>query len=344
MSSGRNFTKKNQFSVFSAISAVILFLLLACAMPGMAGEKKNPAYADPQKVDDPDFLVQGEYSGEITSGGEKTKTGAQVIALGDGRFRVVGYTGGLPGDGWEKPKKETADGETKDGVTTFVNPKWVAKIKDGTITVTSPEGEEMGTLKRVSRESPTLGLKPPEGAVVLFDGSGVDKFEKGARMTEDKLLMEGANSSVKYQSVTLHLEFRLPYMPFARGQGRGNSGCYLQGRYETQILDSFGLEGKNNECGGIYTISDPDQNMCFPPLAWQTYDIDYTVAKFEDGKKVKNAVMTVKHNGVAVQKDVELTKGTTSAPVKEGPEPGHLHLQNHGNPVRFRNIWYVEKK
>jgi hypothetical protein len=134
-------------------------------------------------------------------------------------------------------------------------------------------------------------------------------------------------------------------MPYARGQGRANSGCYLQGRYEVQILDSFGLEGKNNECGGIYTIKDPDVNMCFPPLAWQTYDIDYTAAKYdESGKKTAHARMTVKHNGVLIHENVELTKATTAAPVKEGPEPGPIYIQDHGNPIRFRNIWVAEKK
>jgi len=180
--------------------------------------------------------------------------------------------------------------------------------------------------------------------VVLFDGSSADNFE-GGRMTPDKLLMEGVTSKRKFGNCTLHVEFRLPYMPKASGQGRGNSGCYLQGRYEVQILDSFGLAGKNNECGGIYSIKDTDQNMCFPPLTWQTYDIDYVAATFgADGKKTNNARITVKHNGVVIHDHVELPHATTAAPVKEGVEPGPLYLQNHGNPVRFRNIWIVETK
>ena len=176
----------------------------------------------------------------------------------------------------------------------------------------------------------------------MFDGKTADNF-KGGRMTEDGLLIEGATSKQKFGDFKLHIEFRLPYKPAARGQGRGNSGVYMQGRYEVQVLDSFGLEGKRNECGGIYSIKDPDVNMCLPPLSWQTYDVDFTAAKFDaSGKKVKDAHMTVRHNGVVIHKDVKLPKRTTAAPVREGKDPGPLYLQSHGNPVRFRNIWIVE--
>jgi hypothetical protein len=117
----------------------------------------------------------------------------------------------------------------------------------------------------------------------------------------------------------------------------------MQGRYEVQMLDSFGLEGKHDECGGLYSVKNPDVNMCLPPLAWQTYDVDFTAAEFDAaGKKTKDAEMTVRHNGVEIHKNVRLPKGTTAAPVGEGKDPGPLYLQDHGNPVRYRNIWIVE--
>ncbi len=83
--------------------------------------------------------------------------------------------------------------------------------------------------------------------------------------------------------------------------------------------------------------------MCYPPLSWQTYDVDFTAAEYKDGKKVKNARLTVLFNGVEVQKETEAPHATTAAPFPEGPGPSSFYLQDHGNPVRFRNIWVVEK-
>jgi hypothetical protein len=316
----------------------IFTLFFLVTLPLIAAEKDATYITADQAAKDPDFAIQGEYAGEI----KNEKRGVQIIALGSGKFHAVGYENGLPGDGFEPDnEKWEGDGTLKDGVLHLESEHGVGDVKDGVLTVNNAAGEKIGELKKVTRQSPTLGAKPPEGAKTLFDGKTND-FKPGK--TDGDLLVQGQNSQTKFQSATLHVEFLLPFKPLARGQERGNSGVYLQGRYECQVLDSFGLKGENNECGGIYTIAKPRLNMCYPPLQWQTYDIDYTAATYDNGKKTHNATITVKQNGVLIHENVEIPHATTAAPFKEGPEPGPLHLQDHGNPVRYRNIWIVEKK
>ena len=202
-------------------------------------------------------------------------------------------------------------------------------------------GNKVGSLTKILRESKTLGMEPPKGASVLFDGANADQFE-GGKIVDSKYLGVGCKSTERFQSHRLHLEFQTPFQPSDSGQGRGNSGVYIQGRYELQVLDSFGLLGENNECGGIYQIANPRLNMCYPPLSWQTYDIVFKAAKFDnDGKKTKNARVTIHHNGVLIHDDLELPRGTPGGVSDEVPEPGPLYLQDHSNPVRFRNIWVV---
>jgi hypothetical protein len=220
----------------------------------------------------------------------------------------------------------------------------VATLKDGKLTVVE-DGTQIATLEKVARKSPTLGMKPPQGAVVLFDGTekaATENWTRGKIVLEN-LLRHDVESKEKLGDHQLHIEFRTPFMPYVVGQARGNSGMYLQGRYECQILDSFGLEARHYDCGGIYSIAEPIVNMCFPPLAWQTYDVDFTAARYDEaGKKIKNARVTIKHNGVVIHDDLELPHGTPGKH-PEGPGPGILYLQGHGNPVVFRNIWAVKK-
>ncbi len=310
--------------LFSATTALFVLSLSAVAEEG---------FTDPDAAG-PDLAVQGEYEGK--------ESGAQVIALGDGKFQVVGWENGLPGKVEDANKRVELSGQRVGERIVFEGDGWKGAIENGKLTGTSDEGAEF-ELKRVERTSLTMGAKPPAGAVVLFDGTNADAWE-GGKMDARKLLFCGTKSKQSFGDCTLHVEFRTPFMPAARGQGRGNSGVYLQDRYECQVLDSFGLKGEENETGAIYSISRPTVNMCFPPLTWQTYDIDFIAARFADGKKTTNAIMTVKLNGVVVQEHVNVPRTTTAAGRPEGPEPGPIQLQNHGTPVFYRNIWVVEKK
>jgi len=280
----------------------------------------------------PDFPLQGEYANE--------KFGADIIALGDGNFRMVLHKGGLPGSGWDGSPKIEVEAKRDGDKVVFKDNIDSAILENGVLTVKS-----LGQgLKRIERHSPTEGAKAPAGAIILFDGKSADAWVNG-HMDERNLLAAGVKSKQAFKDFTLHIEFLLPFKPLGRGQGRANSGVYVQDRYEVQVLDSFGLKGLDNECGGIYKNSAPKVNMCFPPLQWQTYDIDFTAAKFDaDGKKTGSAFITVKHNGVVVQDNLELKGATPGGGFKtEVPAPGPFQLQGHGNPVFYRNIWVVAK-
>ncbi len=209
-------------------------------------------------------------------------------------------------------------------------------------------------LKKVDRRSPTEGQAPPEGAVVLLpyepgkapdlsawtnanwkaydDGSMGVQPGSGPNTTKDKI-----------GDCQLHLEFYLPLMAGAFGQGRSNSGVYVQNRYEIQLLDSFGvLPQTAGDCGGLYDISTPLVNASLPPERWQTYDIEFRAARLnEDGSQKEPAKLTVRHNGIVIQENVALAGPTPGGTAGPGAPEDILHLQDHGNQVRFRNIWYV---
>ena len=309
---------------------VLLVAGLACSGGAVSAEIMDPEEAKA----DPDFAVQGEYAAD--------GIGAQVIARGNGEFEAVVYRGGLPGAGWKRgDDRFTMSGKRDGDVTQLEGNDRTGRIADGTLTIAQPNGQTVA-LKRIERKSPTLGAKPPEGAVVLFDGTDAENFNPSSHFTDMKTLLAGVTTKDRFEDYTLHLEFRLSWMPEARGQGRSNSGVYLHDAYEVQVLDSFGLEGRNNECGGIYTIKEPDVNMCLPPMQWQTYDFEFTAPKYENGQKVSNARLTLKHNGVIIHDDLEFPSGTPGRQ-GEGPGPRPIHLQGHGNKVNYQNIWLVPK-
>jgi len=294
---------------------------------------------------------QGEYAGVLVAGAEEGwptgPVGAQLIARSkpngeEPHLHMVLLRGGLPGLGWTKGdgRVEARGSLTKDGAT--FEHGWTATLRDDVLTFRSANQEVLGELQRVVRTSPTLGAPPPAGAVVLFDGTSADAFQNG-RLTKEGWLVAGCDSKQGFADHRIHLEFKTPFRPGARGQGRGNSGVYVQGRYECQILDSFGLAGRQNECGGVYSIAPPIVNACLPPETWQTYDIVFTAAEFDGDKKTRDARMTVHLNGILVHDDLALTHATTAHRRKEGTGPGGLYLQDHGNPVVYRNLWVVER-
>ncbi len=195
----------------------------------------------------------------------------------------------------------------------------------------------------------------PKGAVILFNGKDFSQWVKRDGKNEVKwTLKDGAMEGVKGHgdiitrqkfdgTFTLHVEFRVPYEPGGQGQGRGNSGVYVQGRYEVQVLDSYGLKSGKNDCGSIYGVSAPSTNVCKAPTVWQSYDITFTSPKCKNGKKSEPARMTVYQNGVKIQDNVPITTDNTTAGLGgDVCKPGPILLQDHGHPVQYRNIWLLK--
>jgi hypothetical protein len=313
----------------------LLPLTLAVAVLAADEQPKAETFTDPAKAGQ-DYLDQGEYKNDWG--------GAQIIALGTNTFRMVTYRGGLPGDGWDKEFKQEIKGQREGDKIVFASTNnYRAELASGKITINSDAGGPW-TMEKTERKSPTLGARPPAGAIVLYDGTNADEW-KDAHVDSRGLLQAGTISKRAFTNFALHVEFLLPFKPLGRGQDRGNSGVYLLDRYECQVLDSFGLKGENNECGGFYQQAKPLVNMCYPPLTWQTYDFDVTAAKWdESGKKVKDTVVTVKHNGVVIHDKLELKKETPGGGMREVPKGGGIQLQGHGNPVFYRNIWIVPRE
>lgn len=191
----------------------------------------------------------------------------------------------------------------------------------------------------------------PSDAIVLFGGENCDAFQNGESCTiEDGAFTigrGGISTKQAFGDMQLHLEFATPSEVKGSGQGRGNSGVYLMGKYEVQILDSYENETYfDGQCAAIYKQKPPLVNASRGPGQWQTYDISFEAPHFnEDGSLAEPAVLTVLHNGVLVHHAYKLQGGTsyTKPPsYSKHPEKLPFNIQFHGNPVRFRNIWARE--
>lgn len=305
---------------------------------------QGTATLDPNEAkQDADFPFLGEFVGPIeTQPGRYERFALQIRPVGDGNFEAIQFWGGLPGEKPHDPKPTKLIALRSTDFLVLSGGPYALVVHPDRVVVVDRDGNRIGWLERIKRQSPTLGAAPPEGATVLFDGTGVDLF-KNATLTEDGLLTEGAEFKLMFQDFNLHLEFMVPYKPLGRGQDRGNSGVYLQSRYEVQILDSFATIPVIDGCGALYKFRQPDLNMAYVPLQWQTYDIVFTAARWaSDPAKVRNARITVWLNGVKVQDDVELPSKTGAGEIEE-PTLKPTKLQDHGNPVRYRNIWLIDR-
>lgn len=286
---------------------------------------------------------------------------ARVIGLGNNRYEIQIL------EEFDKRAdfKVKTEAVWENGKMTFDQNGYSGKITNDSFTGKKAGGafDTPFSLKRVHRTSPTMGKKAPENAVVLFDGSDLDAWESQGGgdptwLTKDgyfEVLPKKDNNNVggsintrqSFGDVKVHLEFRLPYEPEHRGQKRANSGFFLPGGYEVQILDSYGLDGMWNECGALYKQSPPRVNMCWAPCVWQTFDVEFKrLRRDSEGNKVDHAEFTVWHNGVKIHNSFQI-KGATSNTQKgrelgESGKNGGLSLQDHSNKIQFRNIWVVE--
>ena len=340
----------------------------------------------------PEAEVQGMYEGTWKTAAGQGKLVARVVALGNNTYKVFAIQH-LDGG---KTAKAEMDGKLDGERVVFQGKEWSATYADAALA--GKIGAD-GTLaaKRTDPKSPTLGKKPPKGAVVLLDGKSftemvrrsanwyLDDMSKdgwavwevpvrtivanqpatwpdkanavpeGWTLTKDRRRVDtvigiGEDGSIRVPrggmgsknqfegSLDIHVEFRCPFQPTARSQGRGNSGVYLPCGQEIQVLDSFGMTTyKGGGCAGLYGQKDPDAFDTFslasyPPLVWQTYDIEYRVQRDTKGKPTGKPRLTVLHNGIKVHDNVELNRS---------PRKGGFHFQDHGNPVRYRNIWVL---
>jgi hypothetical protein len=317
-----------------------------------------------------EYPLMGDWQGRWNPGEGvyPPRIAAQIIPWKAGSYQIRLFT-----DLRKKaPEYVSIEAAARDGVLRFDDGVWSGMIEGDRFT---GRGTLRGTtgrfeMKRVFYESPRLAAKPPEGALVLFDGTDFDEWEMirpdgktgAVTWTRENGVMrivpqlgnhqigDSIGTKKTFKDFHLHIEFRLPLLPDHTDQRRGNSGVIIEEFqfFEVQVLDCYGLPGYYDECGAIYQIAPPKVNMCLMPLQWQSYDITYRAPRIDNqGKLTEPPMITVDHNGVLIHKNLELPYSHDAIRMRrERPESrtiGRIKLQDHGYPVEYRNIWIVEK-
>lgn len=264
------------------------------------------------------FPMVGEY---LSNSGSSA---IQATLLKDGDFLVATYQNGLPGAGWDQSAIKSDK----------LNPEALKALLKG--------------YTKTERTSPTMGKSAPANAILTFPSDLTN--------VSDGLLLAGGKTAKDLGSFHMHLEFMQPFKPGRNpsNQDRGNSGIYIFDNYEIQIIDTFALdldtgnnaiatESANTQwCGALYKMKRPDVHMAYPPLRWQTFDIDFQAPEIDGGKKVRNARITVVHNGIKIHDNIELKTGTGAGAKRKQLAQGPIYFQDHKNPIIFRNIWATE--
>jgi len=336
-------------NMINLTASMLITLMAAGHAISAAAQSDAAAKAFPAT---PDALM-GNYEGRWNAAVDvDPEAAAQIIALGGDEYQIILKAK----HDMRCPPKLVTTVKAAKGALEFKQDSWYGVVRDRVFSGGQGSKEKF-ELKKVELTSPDLGKQPVDlsKSVILFDGKNLDAWQtakgKPAAWT---VLPDGAfmikpgtgdiETKQKFKDCRLHIEFRLPFMPTARGQSRGNSGVFLQGIYEVQVLDSFGLEGYTDECGGLYKLSAPRVNACRPPLQWQSYDIEYHAPAFDSaGKLTANGRITVYQNGKLIQQDEELLWITAwTETERKGPAPkdaGPIRLQDHGNYIQYRNVW-----
>ena len=323
------------FSILSAIAQP------ATPAPSNGGKKVEKAPIFTRATDNP---LIGDWQGE---GGMV----AQVYLTPAGKYQVNLLTAFDTASNVIDVLQGTAPGDT----ITFSGDGWTGTIKDSHFT--GGKGDRKFDLQHIERTSPTLGAKPPDGAVVLFDGSSFDSWAKKNGkdwLAENgavpwKLVSDGAMEIIpttesiithkKFGDCHLHVEFRTIGYP-------SKSAVFLEARYEININETYG-HTEGNMTGGMDNTTKgaaPRVRAALPPLAWQTFDVDFTAPRFDaGGKKIANPKMTVLLNGVNIYNNQELDPPFGAAGRLGEAPTGPIMLQDHQTPLQYRNIWVVEK-